>query len=612
MGAVRYDRESCARSLRASQKSRPPPGAFPPPPPQPDLQPADLPSLPLSFALMSRRSSAEDQPVQEFSQLRWLPAELTPAPRHRAQRPASLDIGGERAAMLKSEASSAPASCVGTGSFFEEAAAAAAAKGKPSFELSVNVTRNPAGNPGLTAPSSLSEPLILSELPPHETVSPDEEESPAAFYQQQQTLLLTDPSSPPPTSTASPPSTRSFTSVSLTLRQPSSEPQAPIDISSQGGSSLTYSSSSLDPRGFQSRLQISIGHGSTGATSARIRPPPVPQRPNSLATGAAHNSSRPPGLPMGPPSQLPRPTTTMSAPTTPSGLPVHSIASAVPSSLPTTPSVALSTNFRPTTSGSPTVVTTIEPTTSVASSRPQPSRSLGAIPRVPKTTSSASVRKETQDDDDIPPEFQAILDQVEDKFKPLVLDQLIRKERMTKALAAEKEKLESIKKEINNLTRLHETEESPKQIERQLRSEIYQLQLECDKLAEEVDRSSADPRVPLGETDEEFYQSIYTGQEFVPLPSSNSVPPPLPSQRPAWEPIPRRIAEPRVEDEEADGPAWICVRCTFGNHPLMSICEECNLPRVVEGAQGETQDIHIRVTRHHNFSPRRTVHNWVV
>lgn len=108
---------------------------------------------------MSRRSSAaEDQPVQEFSQLRWLPVnssqpELSPVPGllHKAQRPASLDIGGERAAMMQvnSEASSAPASCVGTGRFFEESAAAGA-KGKPSFELSVNVTRNPvAGNQGV-------------------------------------------------------------------------------------------------------------------------------------------------------------------------------------------------------------------------------------------------------------------------------------------------------------------------------------------------------------------------------------------------------------------------------------------------------------------------------
>lgn len=67
--------------------------------------------------------------------------------------------------------------------------------------------------------------------------------------------------------------TRSYTSVSLTLRPPSSEPQPPIDIRSEG-SSLTYSTSSLDPRGFQSRLQISIGPGNVGSVAAaRIRPP---------------------------------------------------------------------------------------------------------------------------------------------------------------------------------------------------------------------------------------------------------------------------------------------------------------------------------------------------
>lgn len=35
-----YDRESCARSLRATEELRPPPGAFPPPPPR--MEPAPL------------------------------------------------------------------------------------------------------------------------------------------------------------------------------------------------------------------------------------------------------------------------------------------------------------------------------------------------------------------------------------------------------------------------------------------------------------------------------------------------------------------------------------------------------------------------------------------
>lgn len=69
---------------------------------------------------------------------------------------------------------------------------------------------------------------------------------------------------------------RSYTSVSLTLRPPSSEPQPPIDIRS-AGSSLTYSTCSFDPRqGFQSQLQISIGPGGVGSVSAlRTHAPPL-------------------------------------------------------------------------------------------------------------------------------------------------------------------------------------------------------------------------------------------------------------------------------------------------------------------------------------------------
>lgn len=68
---------------------------------------------------------------------------------------------------------------------------------------------------------------------------------------------------------------RSFTSVSLVLRPPSSEAQSPVNIGSKGPS-LTYSASSLDNHGFQSRLQISIGPGKMGGIAAsRIRPPQI-------------------------------------------------------------------------------------------------------------------------------------------------------------------------------------------------------------------------------------------------------------------------------------------------------------------------------------------------
>ncbi|XP_022916801.2 TGF-beta-activated kinase 1 and MAP3K7-binding protein 2 isoform X2 [Onthophagus taurus] len=67
-------------------------------------------------------------------------------------------------------------------------------------------------------------------------------------------------------------SPRSFTSVNLTLRPPSSEPQPPIDITSQN-SSLTYSTSSFDPqKGLQSKVQITVGPSGGRVSSMRTRP----------------------------------------------------------------------------------------------------------------------------------------------------------------------------------------------------------------------------------------------------------------------------------------------------------------------------------------------------
>lgn len=69
-----------------------------------------------------------------------------------------------------------------------------------------------------------------------------------------------------------PVSPRSYTSVNLTLRPPTSEPQAPIDITSQN-SSLTYSTSTFDPqKGLQSSLQITVGPGGGSVSSVRTRP----------------------------------------------------------------------------------------------------------------------------------------------------------------------------------------------------------------------------------------------------------------------------------------------------------------------------------------------------
>lgn len=77
----------------------------------------------------------------------------------------------------------------------------------------------------------------------------------------------------PPFNRDFPPNPRSFTSVNFTLRQPTSKPQSPIDISAGPSPSLTYSSSSYDARkGYQSRLEITVGSGGSSISASRIRP----------------------------------------------------------------------------------------------------------------------------------------------------------------------------------------------------------------------------------------------------------------------------------------------------------------------------------------------------
>lgn len=102
-----------------------------------------------------------------------------------------------------------------------------------------------------------------------------------------------------------PVSPRSYTSVNLTLRPPTVEPQAPIDITSQN-SSLTYSTSTFDPqKGLQSRLQITVGPGGGSVSSVRTRPRSsyfpehcngeqevVPARTGSLPDLAAKNECK--------------------------------------------------------------------------------------------------------------------------------------------------------------------------------------------------------------------------------------------------------------------------------------------------------------------------------
>jgi hypothetical protein len=101
--------------------------------------------------------------------------------------------------------------------------------------------------------------------------------------------------SPSPHYLCSPPQqARSYTSVNLTLRPPSSEPQPPIDIRS-AGSSLTYSTCSYDSRqGFQSQLQIRIGPGGVGSVAAlRTHAPSLQTSYSSAHEGQEEQQLRP-------------------------------------------------------------------------------------------------------------------------------------------------------------------------------------------------------------------------------------------------------------------------------------------------------------------------------
>lgn len=524
-----HDRETCARSLRATQESRPSPGAFPPPAPCTELQ------LPPSQQQQLRVS----QQPQRCCAMSQTPSNIGIG---RPHRPASLDISATRRCPLAgctriagtAPASigvatplSAPAVCTTRGFFDDGCIVNSNGNGgsnAPSgFELNVNVACSPASNRDFrTAPAiGACKRSDLVVVPQPHYVEP---------------LLAVGKSR------AQIDHTRSYTSVSLTLRPPSSEPQPPIDIRSEG-SSLTYSTSSLDPRGFQSRLQISIGPGNVGSVAAaRIRPPMAVPTHSLLSTQT--NLQRPPGLPPGPPSQLPRPTT--SAPTTPS---MPSATNIVPTcSLPTTPSAV------------------------TASGDGGGSSSIGEHAARIVAGSDQS---------------RSALNQMAEHQKKLIVEQLARKDRLARELQAEKGRLEAMKKEVQALKR--PVVDSPQELKTKLRSEIYMLQLECDRLANEVDQWS-DRRVPLGETNEEFYQGIYTGQPL-PTRSQNPQPPPLPSQPPVWQrdmTVPMAVANDRYD---RDGPSWVCTMCTFDNHPLMNKCEECDMPRLLNpsGSAGRMQ-----------------------
>ncbi|KAK7868286.1 hypothetical protein R5R35_013880 [Gryllus longicercus] len=197
---------------------------------------------------------------------------------------------------------------------------------------------------------------------------------------------------------------------------------------------------------------------------------------------------------------------------------------------------------------------------------------------------------------------------------PALLErQLERKTRLQRELRREREKLRAMQRDVRgmekDLAQRQLRKRSPHaalphlstlQKVQRLRQEIHLLTEECKKMTMEVDMSS-DSRLPLGETDEEFYQNIYTGQRGSVAAHSQRVPPRHPSELPHQSPRQPPPRPPPPERDPREGQSWTCTECTFRNYWELEYCEQCEMPRLMLG--GETQDIHIHVT-HHNFPIR--------
>lgn len=84
----------------------------------------------------------------------------------------------------------------------------------------------------------------------------------------------------------------------------------------------------------------------------------------------------------------------------------------------------------------------------------------------------------------------------------------------------------------------------------------------------------------MGETSEEFYQNIYTGQHFIlsaAAASRNA------QRQPSFN-------NNRISDPQEGGPPWTCRMCTFSNHPLLSMCEQCGMIRPVRRGTSPTSE----------------------
>uniref|UniRef100_A0A668AJX7 TGF-beta activated kinase 1 (MAP3K7) binding protein 3 n=1 Tax=Myripristis murdjan TaxID=586833 RepID=A0A668AJX7_9TELE len=158
----------------------------------------------------------------------------------------------------------------------------------------------------------------------------------------------------------------------------------------------------------------------------------------------------------------------------------------------------------------------------------------------------------------------------------LLLHQRARMERLLKELLLEKQKLEQLKADVNNMEydalqrrfrRVNSTSLIPRPEEMtRLRNLNRQLQIDIDCTLKETDllqsRGKFDPNAMSN-----FYDNIQPGPVVPPKPGKKE-----------GEQGSKLVAGPQ-RDEDFEGAQWNCESCTFLNHPALNRCEQCEMPR---------------------------------
>ncbi|KAK3857932.1 hypothetical protein Pcinc_035840 [Petrolisthes cinctipes] len=386
---------------------------------------------------------------------------------------------------------------------------------------------------------------------------------------------------------------RSYTSVNLQLRQPSTEPQPPIQIRSSG-SSLTYSTSSLDHRhGSRSSLQISIGP--TGGTISAMRT--NLDNKNSQANTAFHiqysssanEGPSPTGVAFpttgdvvgkeGVQGQARRPQSWCVSDSGNARERKSSLSECVG------PPVSLHLLHYPPRTDTTLGYSAEEPMLAVPPSRPDSSHIQAVViaeQRVRKERLEAEVTRQLKEKSQLESEVE------------MMMRELQAREHQRKLTAdTNTMRIEDVQKENQRLqSECYEMENKILRLAPDLETEVG-LTLTSPTSYREAPHPPHLPRASsgssLGSGTAGTPQTPGTPQQHFPgsyIPTRPAPPPPVPS--PAlhnhtyhdYQGVDGNTAD------EASGHKWGCSKCTFINHPDMNKCEICDYPRFTIGFSG--------------------------